>query len=76
MADPKAFELYASFGTSRAPYRILGDGSIVLSLELGEQALDLVTALFKAGRGRPLRLMIEVQEPETYGTRAAWGEDV
>lgn len=68
MADPKAFELTAEFG-SRSPYRILVDGGIVLHLEVGENALDMVTALYKASKGKSLRLLIEVVEPTQYGAR-------
>lgn len=66
MSEPRAFELQAAFG-NRAPYRILRDGEIVLSVELAESALDTVTALYKAGKGKNLRILIEVREPDRYG---------
>jgi hypothetical protein len=65
VADQKAFELLATFG-ARAPYRILADGGIVLNLELEESALDNVTALYIAAKGKNLRVLIEVIEPARY----------
>lgn len=73
----KAFELLAAFG-ARAPYRILADGGIVLNLELPEGELDKVTELYKGGRGKNLRVLIEVREPERFTVpkeQTKWIED-
>lgn len=61
----KAFEFIATFGGNRAPYKILSDG-VVLMLELPEQCLEQVTALYTAGKNKHLRLLIEVTEPQAY----------
>lgn len=73
MTDQRAFELKATFG-SRAPFRILADGGIVLNLELSEGALDTVTQLYKTGKGKDLRILIEVREPERFGEKQLEGQ--
>ena len=49
----------------------------MLHLEVAETALDIVTALYKASKGKNLRLLIEVVEPPNYGAElpGQWVKD-
>lgn len=73
MTEQRAFELTAEFG-SRAPFRILADGGIVLNLELGEGALETVTQLYKIGKGKNLKVLIEVTDPPRFGEKQLEGQ--
>ncbi len=68
MADPKVFELVgASIGEGRSPLRALADGGCVLNIALPEGSLADAGRLVEAAKGKSLRILIEVTEPQTYG---------
>ena len=62
MADPKAVVFDAVFPSLGQPYKVHTDGGGVVLFEWSEASYDLVTQLYAAGKGKRLRIMVEIEE--------------
>ena len=67
--EQRAFEFIAAWPTDKQPFKVRGDElSIVLDLPRGE--LEKVIALYRAGEGRDLHILVDVQDARTFGKKA------